>query len=276
MVKLRICGAIALACLLAPMAAAQEDAAQEATPSTPATPATADTPATPAEGDGGAAAIGQFDADSDGVLSGEEIIQAREFLQALRRAIGERRDERGPRPPRERGGEARRGLRDRGSDGDGPAEEGAPRRPRRPREAGEPGAPGEPGPPRPRGPREPGVRPMALFDEFDADSDGELNREEFQALMGAMRERQGFGGPPREGGPEGPGDRPGRGFGRRGGPRDGDPGFGGPPNGEGDDGGDPGRRPRRRGRGGDEGRPPREDGTPAESEAPPFEPEEGR
>ncbi len=255
--KLRVFGAIALTGWLAPMAAAQEGARPDEAPPTAATPA---------EEASGDAAIGQFDADSDGVLTGEEIRQAREFLQALRRAIGERRDERGPRPPRERGDEARRGFGDRGPGGDGAAEDGATRRPRRAREAGEPG---EPGPPRPGGPRDPGVRPMALFNEFDADSDGQLNREEFRALMGALRERPGFGGPPRDGDPDGPGDRPGRGFGRRGGPRGGDPGLDGPPADE----GDPGRRERRRGRGG-EGRPPRDEAAPAETEAPPFEPEE--
>jgi hypothetical protein len=61
---------------------------------------------------------------------------------------------------------------------------------------------------------------MRMFDEFDADGDRELDRAEFRALIGALRERGGLIGPrpPRI---DGPGDRP-DGRGRRPGARDGE------------------------------------------------------
>ena len=70
---------------------------------------------------------------------------------------------------------------------------------------------------------------MALFGEFDANNDDQLSRDEFEKLMGKMREHR----PP--GPPRGPGD----------GPRFGPP-NGPPPDGPGAGPGE-GRRPRREG-----------------------------
>jgi Ca2+-binding EF-hand superfamily protein len=51
--------------------------------------------------------------------------------------------------------------------------------------------------------------PNALFDEFDADKDGQLSREEFTKLTEARRGFMRGGRPPRDRGPREGGDRPG-------------------------------------------------------------------
>ncbi len=61
--------------------------------------------------------------------------------------------------------------------------------------------------------------PNKLFDEFDADKDGQLSREEFMKLSETQRERRGSR-PPREGGPPRRGDK------NRPGPPAGDKDFG--------------------------------------------------
>jgi hypothetical protein len=207
--------------------------------------------------------VGQFDADKDGQLLGEELDRARDFLRALRGAVGDR--PRSARPPRD-------GLGDGVGEGDQPLRERGARggRGERGRRGGPPPAGDAPpfeigdgqGPPRPEGPRDgegnprpPQQRPdqtARLFREFDDNEDGQLNREEFTALMGALRERRGPGagfgprgdavGPPdgREGQRGGEGSGPPRG--RRGG------GFG-PPRGDGPAADSP-RGPRREGEGG--------------------------
>jgi hypothetical protein len=88
-----------------------------------------------------------------------------------------------------------------------------------PKDAG-PGGPGR----GPRGPEGPGFRPMGpppspaeLFKEFDADKNDQLSVEEFEKLMGHLRDRmpgppRGFRGPGGPGGP-GPEGRPPRGDG---------------------------------------------------------------
>ena len=208
-------------------------------------------------------AMQQFDADGDGQFSLEELGQARAFLQDLRRAISDRRGDREPRragdeprPPRDRGPRAAAGPQDEAAPGEGP------RRPRglRDRRPPRPGAgPEEPLTEAPRwnddGGDEPpralrGGDPMRLFERFDADGNGELNRDEFRDVMGAIRERSPGGGPegPRagdRGDPAGP-----RELGRRG-PRE-----AGPPRSEGDE-PNPPRRPLRP-RDGERRRPPRE------------------
>jgi Ca2+-binding EF-hand superfamily protein len=119
--------------------------------------------------------IEEFDADGDGELNDEERQTARETMRE-RRGGGGRGEGRGPEG------------RGRGPEGRGP----------------EGGRPDRPAPP----------DPNALFDEFDADKDGQLSREEFTKLT---ETRRGFmrGGRPQGGrGPrdnvsrEG-GDRPG-------------------------------------------------------------------
>jgi hypothetical protein len=204
----------------------------------------------PADGAEANEAVSQFDSDSDGQLLGDELRRARDFMQALRGAMGNR--DRAAGPPRD--GDGRRPLRDRderGRRGGLPAPEDAP-----PFEIGD-----GPRPPRPEGPGEAGgdgapprQRPdqsMRLFREFDDNEDGQLNRDEFTALMGALRERRGLG---TENGPRGdaigPPDRPEdrRGFGEGGGPPRGRRGEGfGPPRREGREGA---RRPPRDGDGG--------------------------
>jgi ribonuclease E len=196
-------------------------------------------------------AVGQFDSNGDGQLLGQELDRARNFLRALRGVVGDRprearapREGDGERPMRERGGRGG-GRGERGRRGDGPPAGEAP-----PFEIGD----GE-GPPRPQGPRDgeqdggpPRQRPdqtARLFREFDDNEDGQLNRDEFTALMGALRERRGPGaaaGPP-EGEAIGPPD------GREGRRRDGGEG---PPRG-------------RRG-GGDNGPPRREGRLPRDGE----------
>lgn len=201
-------------------------------------------------------AMGQFDADSDGQLIGDELRRARDFMQALRGAMGNRERQAGP--PRD--GDGRGPMRDRGGRGE------------RGRRGGPPPAGEAPpfeigdgqGPPRPEGPpeggddggRPPRQRPdqsARLFREFDDNEDGQLNRDEFIALMGALRERRGpgYGAGPPEGGPDRPERRRG---GEGGGPprgRRGGDGFG-PPRGEDEEGG---RRPPRDGDVGQSGRP---------------------
>jgi hypothetical protein len=165
-------------------------------------------------------ALGQFDADGDGALIGEELGRARDFLQALRGLVGDR----GPRERGPRDGEGRRrplrgdrtdrdraerGGPDRGAPpefGDAPPWDGGDVRP--PGEGGN--ADEADGPERgPRPQRIPrGQAMMRLFEEFDGDSSGSLSREEFAELMGAFRERRGPGGPPRDGDPIGPPNGP--------------------------------------------------------------------
>ena len=74
------------------------------------------------------------------------------------------------------------------------------------------GGPGR-GPGRGFGPGGP-PDPNALFDEFDADKDGQLSRDEFMKLTENMRQRRGRPGGPPQGPPPGP---PGEGRPRRGG-----------------------------------------------------------
>jgi hypothetical protein len=229
--------------------------------------------------------IEQFDANSDGELNGDEVGRARRFLQALRGLVGDRGDrprgegrcdrpradrpdEPGPKGPPEEGvegdrppGDRPRG--DRGLRGDW----------RRPRADGE-GPPAE----RPRGPRD---EPRRMFKEFDADGNGELNPEEFAALMGALDQRRGPRGPgagpdgPPEGPRFGPGGPPdGRPFRRRGPPDGGEggPEFrgpGGPPPGA-EDGDREGPR-RFRPRDGERGRRP---APPDGGDAPPWDGDE--
>jgi hypothetical protein len=153
----------------------------------------------------------EFDADKDGKLNDEEREKAREARQ------GRMGREGGPgegRPPRGegRGPEGRRGPGPGGHDGPGPG-----------------------GPP-PHGPGFP-PNPMRLFNAFDADKNEQLSKDEFEKLMGKLREL--MPPPPRfrgPGGPDGPGPGPGR------------PGFG------------EGRRRGPEGPGGPEGRGPRGDG----------------
>jgi hypothetical protein len=213
--------------------------AQDARPAADPAPATAP----PAN-----EAVGQFDADQDGQLLGEELERARDFLRALRGVVGDRPRNAGPpragggggdRPMRERGGRGGRGERGR-DDGPPPAGDAPPF------EIG-----GGERPPRPEGPRDgegdgrpPQQRPnqvARLFREFDDNEDGQLNREEFTALMGALRERRGPGaadGP--QGDAVGPPERP---EGRRGGGE-----GGGPPRGRrGGEGFGPPRRDNREG-----------------------------
>jgi hypothetical protein len=158
-----------------------------------------------------------FDADKDGELSEEEREKAREF----------RREHFGDRGPREGRGPEGRGPE--GREGRGPGERGPGGSPEGRRWEGRgpegrgpdgrgPGGPGGPG----RGPRGPegpgpGFRPMGpppvpaeLFKEFDADKNEQLSVEEFEKLMGHLRDRmpgppRGFRGP---GGPGGPGAGP--------------------------------------------------------------------
>lgn len=156
----------------------------------------------------------RFDADKDGKLSDEEREKMREFRR-------EQFGERGGRGPREgRGSEARRpdGRERGGPDGrgaGGPAEgrRGEGRRGEGREPEGRSGGRGPEG----RGPDGPGpgFRPVgppaaALFREFDANNDKQLSLEEFEKLMGRLRERmqgppRGFRGP---GGPGGPDARP--------------------------------------------------------------------
>jgi hypothetical protein len=263
-----------LACASAAIAAAQDDA--------PAPP-----PGPPEGAGPRRAVIEQFDADGDGALDDEEVGRARAFLQALRGEIGDRM-----RARREARGER---------DGDPPAAEGAPsraddaspraedprgdrpRRDRRFRERGgrppladaPPGldvSPGPGGPPRPEGPPPRDGDPMRLFERFDRDGNGELNRREFAQLMGALAERRGRPG----GRPEGPRFGPGRGpDGLPPGPPDGGggPAFGrpeGPPPDRAD--GDRGAR-RFRPRDGERPRRPASDDASTDlPEAPPFDP----
>jgi Ca2+-binding EF-hand superfamily protein len=120
--------------------------------------------------------IEEFDADGDGELNDEERQTARETMRERRGGGG--RGGRGE----GRGGE-RRGGEGRAPEGRGPAGDRADR----------------PAPP----------DPNALFDEFDADKDGQLSREEFTKLT---ETRRGFmrGGRPQGGrGPREGGDRPG-------------------------------------------------------------------
>jgi hypothetical protein len=161
----------------------------------------------------------RFDADGDGELNDEERAKAREFRQERTRGgeRGEGRRGREGRPPR--GPDGRRGP-----EGRGPA-----------------------GPP-PGGPRGPGFppNPERLFNAYDEDKNDQLSRDEFEKLMGKLRElgRPGPGRPP---GPGGPPE-----FRRRGGGPDGPDREGRPP------------RPRGEGDRGPEGRrqrPPREEGA---------------
>lgn len=198
----------------------------------------------------------RFDEDGDGQLSDEERAKAREF----------RRSQQGERPagPGARGGQGR-------GPGRGP---GAGRG----EQAGPP--PGDRvGPPPGRGPRPEGPPqggplrdPMVMFDEFDADKDNKLSREEFGRLTERLRQirermmemgRRGgpgeeFGPPP---GPRGPGrgPGPGPGVGRGFGPDDDRPAYGrGGPGARGPEGRGPGGPGDGRGRGGF-GRGPRPD-----------------
>ncbi len=170
----------------------------------------------------------RFDADKDGKLSDDEREKMREFRR-------EQFGQRGDRGPREgRGPEAGEG-RGRGPEGRRPEGRGAEaRRPDRPGPGGPPedrrgagrgpegrgpGGPGR-GPRGPEGPGPgPGFRPMGpppvpaeLFKQFDADKNDQLSVEEFEKLMGHLRDRmagppRGFRGPGGPGGP-GPGARP--------------------------------------------------------------------
>jgi hypothetical protein len=194
-------------------------------------------------------AIGQFDLNDDGALTGDEVGRARAFLQALRSEVGDRVRQRG------RGGDRRPiPAREPRGDNEVPLPELTPPQP------------GEPGPAPPRPPREGRRGPMATFERFDADGDGLLNRDEFLGFWNSLGDRPGRIGPP-----------DGRRFGGPGGPRG--PAFGRP---AGEGGGDrrdagPGddrrtdRLDRERRRDRDRGGPPR-GGDPALDEAPPFEP----
>ena len=161
-----------------------------------------------------------FDEDKDGKLSDEEREKVREFRR-------EQFGERGGRGPREGRGPGARGPEGRGPDGPGPGGPPEGRRwegrgPGGPEGRG-PGGPGGPGR-GPRGPEGPGFRPMGpppppaeLFKEFDADKNDQLSVEEFEKLMGHLRDRmpgppRGFRGPGGPGGP-GPEGRPPRGDG---------------------------------------------------------------
>ena len=142
----------------------------------------------------------EFDADKDGQLSDEE-------RQKMRETMRERFGSRGP-----RGGEGSERRGPEGRPGDGPGDrfgEGPGRR----------GPEGRGGPP---------VPPEIMFTMFDTNDDGQLSREEFRVLAGAMHRiaMRGHDGPrppfdrdqyrrgPRDGrpprGPEGRGPRPDR------------------------------------------------------------------
>ena len=184
-----------------------------------------------------------FDGNHDGALDEAERGKLREFIRERMQEFGGRRGEgeRGPRGPRGPRGEGRRprGPEGRGPEG-GPEGFGPP--PRWNGQVGPEGGPGPDGPgpgpelggpqgppppdggppegrgPRGRGPGGRGPGPMAMFDEFDEDKDSKLDREEFGALLGRLREMR-PPGPPRawgEGRRFGPpeGGRDGRGFGR--------------------------------------------------------------
>lgn len=150
----------------------------------------------------------RFDEDKDGELSDDEREKAREFRR-------EHFGDRGGRGPRE----------GRGPDGPGPGGPPEGRRwegrgPGGPEGRG-PGGPGGPGR-GPGGPEGRGFRPMGpppppaeLFKEFDADKNDQLSVEEFEKLIGHLRDRmpgppRGFRGPGGPGGP-GPEGRPHRG-----------------------------------------------------------------
>lgn len=141
------------------------------------------------DGDWRARMIEEFDADGDGQLSDEERQTARETM----------RERRGDRPGR---GEAR-GRGDGRGRGEAPGRGQARPDGRGPREGRGPGAQGR------------GLDFGRMFDRFDADGDGLLNREEFTRLTERLRERFSADGP-RRGAPG-----QGRGGGSRGGPRDG-------------------------------------------------------
>jgi hypothetical protein len=179
-------------------------------------------------------AIGQFDLDDDGALTGDEVGRARAFLQALRGEVGDR-------------------VRQRGRGGDRPPRPGRSTPPEDVAPAPElaPPAPRDPGPP-PRPPRDGRRGPMATFEQFDADGDGLLNRDEFLGFWNSLGDRPGRMGPP---------------DGRRfGGPAGGPRGPEGPGRGD-----NPDRPNRERRRDRDRGGPPR-DGGPVLDEAPPFSP----
>jgi Ca2+-binding EF-hand superfamily protein len=193
--------------------------------------------------------IEEFDADGDGELNDEERQTARETM-------------------RERRGGAGRG------EGRGP--EGRGRRPEGQGPDGREGRGPESRDPEGRGDRPAPPDPNALFDEFDADKDGKLSREEFTKLTETRRGFMRGGRPPRgprdsvsrEGGdrpgppperrdgefdrqpplqnqverPDGPPRGPGEG---RRGPRG--EGFGPPPGPDGPEGRGPGRGPGGRG-----------------------------
>lgn len=113
----------------------------------------------------------EFDADGDGELSDEERAAAREEMRNRRRNRAGQDGEAGPRGNRQRGERMRRG-----------------------------GAEGRRG-----GPAGPLPDPSEVFDRFDADGNGSLNRQEFMKLTEEMRPP----GPPRgprgpEAGPDGP------------------------------------------------------------------------
>ena len=145
----------------------------------------------------------RFDEDKDGELSDDEREKAREFR---REHFGDR-GERGPR-------EGRGGREGRRPDGPGGPPEG------RRWEGRGPGGPGRgPGGPEGRGfrPMGPPPPPAELFKKFDADKNDQLSLEEFEKLMGHLRDRmpgppRGFRGPGGPGGP-GPEGRPPRGDG---------------------------------------------------------------
>jgi len=168
----------------------------------------------------------EFDADGDGKLNEDERGKAREARQRRSRD-GERGD--GPRDEGRRG----KGRRDR---------EGRP-----PRGPGDRGPDGPP-PGGPGGPHGPGFppNPMRLFKAFDEDKNEQLSPDEFENLMGKLREL----GRPGPGGPRGPGGPPE--FRRRGGPE-------GPGRGPGPDGRPPRSRDGDRGPEGRRQRPPREE-----------------
>jgi hypothetical protein len=137
--------------------------------------------------------IKEFDADGDGELNDEERGKAREARQRRARD-GERGEGRRGEGRRGREGRPPRGPEDRGPEGRGP--DGPP-----------PGGPGSP-----HGPGFP-PNPMRLFKAFDEDKNEQLSPDEFEKLMGKLRELgrpgpRGPGGPPefrRRGGPDGPG-----------------------------------------------------------------------
>jgi hypothetical protein len=180
--------------------------------------------------------VEQFDANSDGELNGDELGRARRFLRALRGLVGDRDDRprgegRRDRPRADRPDDADpAGPPYEGVEGDRPRGDRGLRRGdrRRPRAEGA-------GPPD-DGPRSRRDEPRRLFREFDADENGQLNPEEFAALMGSVDERRGPRGPgagpdgPPEGPRVGPGGPPeGRPFRRRGPPDgEGGPEFRGP------------------------------------------------